>query len=69
MVLTGFAFAADVANALDEFTQSQGPLPVIGFHGRKRKPGNRAAAMGCYPTEGECESNPGATAAFRRGDA
>jgi hypothetical protein len=46
---SGFAFAADVVNARDEFTKRQGFLPAIGFHGLKCKPGNRAGAMGCSP--------------------
>jgi hypothetical protein len=49
--LTDFVFAAEVINARDEFTKQQGSLPMIGFHGLKYKPGNRAGAMGCYPTD------------------
>jgi hypothetical protein len=29
----GLAFSADVVNARDEFTERQGFLPAIGFHG------------------------------------
>jgi hypothetical protein len=29
---TGFAFAASIINARDEFTKRHGSLPAIGFH-------------------------------------
>lgn len=45
----GFAFAAAVVDARDEFTERQGFFPAIAFHGLKHKPGNRADAMGCSP--------------------
>jgi hypothetical protein len=46
---SSLAFAADVVNALYEFTKSQLSFPAMGFHGPKYNPGDSGAAMGSSP--------------------
>jgi hypothetical protein len=45
----GFAFAADVINACDEFTERPGSLHGCCFHDPKSKSENRFNVMGCLP--------------------
>src|SRR5580692_9029166 len=46
---SGLAFAADVINALYEFTKSQLSFPAMGFHSLKYNPGESGTAMGSSP--------------------
>jgi hypothetical protein len=49
---TGFAFAPDIVDMADEFTERQASFPAIGFHGLKHSLADRARAMGCSPHAG-----------------